>query len=112
MSKFFTFAFAITLLAGCKTVDFNQVRARAMQGQAEDIAAIQSIYLEISPSSRLTYMEDLATLNRKFPATFQAELAKQKPKTQEAIGYLINAEVVHRKLLDRIKQTHGSNNSP
>jgi len=112
MSKFILLSLAITLLAGCKTVDFNQVRARALQGNAEDIGIIQSVYLKISPSSRLAYMGDLSALNRKFPDAFQAELAKQKPKTQEAIGYLLDAEVVHRKLINRINQTHGSNNSP
>lgn len=99
-------------ITGCKTIDYSKVRSRAMQGQAEDIGIIQSSYLKISPSSRLPYMRDLATLNRRFPTTFQAELAKQKPRTQEAVGYLLNAEATHQSLINRINKVHGSNNSP
>jgi len=100
------------LLTGCKSIDYTAIRAQAVQGNSTAIRSMQSAYLQVSPSSRLDYMLDLAALQRKYPAEFAAELAKQKPQTQQAIGYLLQGEKEHRALLEKILRTHGSNNSP
>jgi hypothetical protein len=103
---------SVSLLTGCKTIDFREVRAQALQGNPEAISSMQSAYLQISPSSRMLYMMDLAGLQQKFPREFAMELAKQKPKTQQAVGYLLQGAKEHRSLLEKISRTQGSNNSP
>ena len=103
---------AAVTLSGCKSVDFTQVRANALQGDPQAIASMQAAYLKVSPSSRLAYMLDLGNLQRKYPTQFADALAKQKPQTQQAVQYLLKGEKQHRSLVEKILKTTGSNNSP
>lgn len=102
----------ISLLTGCKTIDYREVRVQALQGNSAAIGSMQSAYLQVAPSSRLVYMMDLAALQQKFPQEFASELAEQKPKTQQAVGYLLQGAKEHRSFIEKFLRTQGSNNSP
>jgi hypothetical protein len=112
MNKLFFAIATLAILTSCKSINYSEVRNSAMTGNVPDIARMQAAYLQISPSSRLNYMLDLAALQRKHPEAFQSALAQQKPQTQQAVGYLLQGEKQHRDFLEKILRPHGSNNSP